>query len=747
MAEESNIELLDPRIQQWIWQKGWTQLRDAQERAVRPILGAQSDVIIAAATASGKTEAAFLPILTYMAAHGEELGLAIYISPLIALINDQWGRLTELCESMEVPVYPWHGDIAASKKQKFFKYPRGILLITPESLEAMFVRRGTQLKRLFSETSHIVIDELHAFIGTDRGKQMQSLLHRIEFALERCVPRVGLSATLGDMHLAADFLRPGDSRSVEMIVSESTGLHLKVQVRGYWTPIEKKAGTDIPVHPPLPSPPELVNATPPPIGGPDAIADHLYNTLRGSNNLVFPNSRNKVELYTDLLRHRCEKDRIPVEFWPHHGSLSRDIREETERALKTGSRSATAICTNTLELGIDIGAIKSVAQIGPGPSVASLRQRLGRSGRREGESAILRNYALEDELSIHSDFWDMLRGGMVQSIAMIELLLKGWFEPPVAGGLHLSTLVQQILSVIAETNGVEAKRLFEVLIKRGAFAGLAPTDLGNLLRAMAAKDLIVQDHGGILLLGELGESFVNHYEFYAAFASIEEWKIVNEGKHMGSIPITSPLQPLMKIVFAGRRWLVESIDEISHLVTVKASSGGAPPHFDAGMPRAHQRVREEMRRILGSQQQYAYLDNAAQYLLTEARFYYRQLSLATKRVIMHGNTMHLFTWMGDDCNDALVLILIGLGIQEVENARVSVNIKLTPNPDRIYDALQDIAQYPDDGLLGLLKNANNLQRGKWDWVLPDDLLRKSFASQYLSFDGARIVAKDILDSL
>lgn len=231
-AESSAFPLLDERIQKWIWQSGWSELRDAQERAIAPILAASKDVIIAAATAAGKTEAAFLPILTSLL-KADEPSCVLYISPLKALINDQWGRLDGLCESLEIPVIPWHGDISDSKKKRFLKKPQGILLITPESLEALLMNRGTSLSSLFSGLRYIVVDELHAFIGTERGKQLQSLLHRVEFVLKRNVPWIGLSATLGDMDLAADYLRPAGNWETELIVSKDGGQELKVLLKGY----------------------------------------------------------------------------------------------------------------------------------------------------------------------------------------------------------------------------------------------------------------------------------------------------------------------------------------------------------------------------------------------------------------------------------------------------------------------------------------------------------------------------------
>jgi len=702
-------------------------LRDAQEQAIRPILSGDRDVIIAAATASGKTEAAFLPILTKIADSGEESALAIYISPLKALINDQWSRLEELCEELQIPVTPWHGDITASKKQKFLKYPRGVLLITPESLEATFVRRGSGVRQLFGEVIYLVIDELHAFIGSDRGKQMQSLLSRIEAAAGHRIPRIGLSATLGDMDAAKKYLR-NEQDSVYLIQSKATGQDLGVQIRGYIMPARIEGQAEV-----LPVAEE-------------AVADHLYKTLLGSNNLVFPNSRRNVEFYTDALRRRCESDSRPVEFWPHHGSLARDIREETERALKDGSRAATAICTNTLELGIDIGAVKSVAQIGPGPSVASLRQRLGRSGRRAGERAILRSYAIEDQLTSKSCTSDRLREGLVQSIAMINLLLKGWFEPPNASGLHLSTLVQQALSMIAERGGATAKQLYQWLVVEGAFLGLSTAEFTELLRSLASKELISQDATGLLLLGQAGERYVASYDFFAAFASGEEWQIENNGRRMGSLPITSPVFVDMRIIFGGRRWSIISIDEQANVIVVTADQGGKPPMFDGGSISVNDVVRKEMRQILQGTESISFLDETAKQLLAEARTHYANLQLATQQVLVFGESMELLTWSGDDSNDTLVLLLRSLGVSDVGNEGVIVTIGKCSR-DSLADKLSDISELEEKDLSSLLTDVSNMQRGKWDWALSENLLKKSFASQYLSFSGAKSSAKELIKSL
>jgi ATP-dependent Lhr-like helicase len=235
-AASSSFHLLDGRIQRFIWAEGWESLRDAQETAIPLIVKGDRDVIVAAATAAGKTEAAFLPALTHLV-QANAPGLAVYISPLKALINDQFGRLDRLCEQLEVPVWPWHGDISASLKSRFLSQRQGVLLITPESLEAMLCNRGTAIARPLSASATWWSTNCTPSSATERGKQLQSLMHRIERVIGRRVPRIGLSATLGDMGLAAEFLRPGHGAAVALVESKSSGGELRILVKGFEEPL------------------------------------------------------------------------------------------------------------------------------------------------------------------------------------------------------------------------------------------------------------------------------------------------------------------------------------------------------------------------------------------------------------------------------------------------------------------------------------------------------------------------------
>lgn len=713
MSASSAFLQLDPRIQHYLWSEGWGALRAVQELAIPEVLPADRDVIVAASTASGKTEAAFLPALTHLLGQ-ERPGLIVYISPLTALINDQFDRLERLCENLEVPVWPWHGDIGASSRTRFLRDPWGILLITPESLEAVFCNRGTAVAGLFERTAYLIVDELHAFIGTERGKQLQSLMHRIETVLGRRLPRIGLSATLGDLSLAARFLRKDGAAAI--VDAPPGGSELKVLLKGYEAP-----GPD-------PDAPEDTAAA----LAPSAIAQHLFTALRGTNNLVFPNSRREVERYTHLLRAACETARVANEFWPHHGSLSKEIRYETEAALKQKERPATAICTSTLELGIDIGAVRSVCQIGPPPSVASLRQRLGRSGRRPGEPAILRGYVIEQAVDNHAGLAVRLRLDTVQVAAAISLLLDNWFEPPIVHGAHFSTLIQQLLSVIAQYGGLQAAQAYRLLCAPGApFDGVSKEDFGEILRHLGQQDILIQDESGLLLHGRVGEKLVNHYTFYAAFASDEEFRVIAGGKTLGTLPVAQMLTVGQRILFGGRTWLVEDIDEAHKIIHVAPAKGGAPPLFSGGAGRVHTLVRQRMRDLYEGRVQAPFLDPTASRFVHEGQAAYARLDLGQHRLLDQGNVALLPTWLGDGANEALACLIMARGFKATA-VRLGVEIsKAGRTLDHIEDALTDMASIPVPSMEELLSKAGNLARQKWDGLLSPRLLRVSYASLYL----------------
>jgi ATP-dependent helicase Lhr and Lhr-like helicase len=717
--------LLAEPVRRWVYDQGWQSLRDAQEAAIPVLLTGTADVIIAAATAAGKTEAAFLPVcsrLTSDPAPGQGTRV-LYVAPLKALINDQYDRLSGLCEHLEIPVHRWHGDVPASRKTAFLKRPGGILLITPESLEALFVVRGPAVGGLLAALEYVIVDELHAFLGTERGAQLRSLLHRVELAIRRRVPRVGLSATLGDMSLAADALRPGEPENVRCIVSASGGQDLSVQVRGYLAAPRKNNQHD-----------EEADQ--------QQIAADLFRVLRGQDNLVFANSRAASELYAARLREMCEAAGAPNEFFPHHGSLSRELREDVEAALKDRRRPTTAVATTTLEMGIDIGSVQSVAQLGAPPSVAALRQRLGRSGRR-GEPAVLRVYVTEPLADARASLADELRAELVQTIATLELLRTGWCEPPEQAALHLSTLIQQLLSAIAQHGGITAPTGYRALCGPGSpFTAVTQAQFASLLRGLGAREVLVQGSDGTLLLGPLGERTVNHYSFYAAFTAAEEYRLFTGGRLLGTMPADLALYAGALLIFAGRRWKVTTVDHPHKIIEAVPAPGGRPPRFNGGIAGVHDRVRAEMRSILTAESVPRYLSDTAANLLSEARASYARYQLRDCGILQAGPHTLLVPWTGSKAVTTLAAQLCAAGLDASNDGLIiTVAGAAADHVRRHLGSL--IVEGPADPVALALTVANKAA-AKYDEWIDDDLLAVDYARRALDTDGAWRTAEALL---
>ncbi len=689
-----------------------------------PILAGR-DVVVASATASGKTEAAFLPILTRVADEVASSLSVLCVSPLKALINDQARRLEPLVELLDAPVTRWHGDAAHARKLRLLSDPRGVLLITPESIEALMINRGSSVPRLFAALDYVVIDELHSFIGTERGRQLQSLLHRIETAIGRQTPRVGLSATLGDMRLASDFLRPdhgaGEGRS-DVVVVESTAARreVRLQIRGY----RVEAAVDDE---------EIENV---------ALVGDLLRVVDDGTHIVFANRRTEVERYTDRTRRAAEQAGRSIDLRAHHGNLSKEVREDAEDALRSGQRT-TVFSTTSLELGIDVGAVESIGQIGPPPAVASLRQRMGRSGRSDDAPSIIRVFVEEIDPGPNPAPQDQIHEGLLQAIAMVELLISGWNEPPPPSALHLSTLVQQLLSLCAQRGGFRAQDAWSLLCVSGPFHGVSSDRFGQLLRNLATHDLIVQDHDGTIVIGLAGERLVNHYDFYSAFTSPEEYRLVADGRTLGTLPIVMPLVPGKYMIFAGRRWRIVDVDDRRKVAELISAPGGrAPPFFGGSGALVHDYVRREMRSMLATDEIPRYLDATARGLLLDARAAYRELRLDRRVIVEHADTTVLFHWAGDRVAHTLMLAFIRAGLEvSVDGVVLSI---LNASPTAVRAVLEEMAGDSQLQAYGLAAAARNKEREKHHRYFDEELLTLDYAASELDLDGARRCVTELL---
>jgi ATP-dependent Lhr-like helicase len=705
------------------------------------LLRGDTDLIITAGTASGKTEAAFLPIASRLAAEEPraQLGFrAIYVSPLRALINDQFGRMESLCAELEIEVTKWHGDVSASIKAKARKTPQGILLITPESLEAILVRRGQEASRLFRGLSYVVIDEMHAFMDSPRGKQLQSILHRIDIAAGFPRPvRIGLSATLADEEVSRSFLRPLDPGEVTVLPKLAAEQELKLQVRGYIAPSRRlkpqRTNSDDEEAPEETD--DLAEK---------AIAVHLFDTLRGRRSLIFAGSRSMVETTTLKLSELSERIGVPEEFFAHHGSLSKEHREEVERRMKDQSRPASIVCTTTLELGIDVGAIEAVAQIGPGHTVSGMRQRLGRSGRRAGHPAVMRVYVREEALSETTHPLDALRHTTIQTIAMLNLMLREWNDPPVPGRLHLSTMLHQILALIAQHGGISATTAWDKLVKSKVFEAVDLDLFKALLRQMAKVQLIEQAADGTLLPGAEGERLIESRDIYAVFASPEEYRVVAAGgRAIGRIPVDNPVVPGQFMVLAGRRWRVTEVDSTRKEIVVVPASGGRPPRFFGDPRPPSDVVVKEMLEVYKAIAVPVFLDAQAIHLLEEARVTFDRIGLRHSTIVRHDGQLLLFPWIGERRQQALVLALIRA---ELEPTPLGLAVAVpAANEVALIAELSRLAISEPPDALELASFVEQKAIEKFDGYLSDELLTIAFARERLEVSDLPEIASSLLE--
>jgi hypothetical ATP-dependent helicase len=700
-----SFELLDIRIRQWIWKQGWTSLKDIQENAIPFVLEGRSDVIISASTAGGKTEAAFLPILTSLLQNDTSNGFQVlYISPLKALINDQYRRLLDMTTETGINVTPWHGDIDMSQKKRSLKNPNGIIIITPESLESFLINRRRFLPSAFSSLRYVVIDELHSFIGTERGKQLQSLLSRIEQIILRKIPRIAMSATFSDYSAVKCFLRDDESLPCAIPPQGNSNHEIKILVKEY---IQTK---DIDVT--------------------DSISQEIYKKLRGSNNLVFTNDRGYAESYGVHLSDMCEINGVPNEFRVHHGSISKIERESVERDLQKGECPVTVFCTSTLELGIDVGKVKSIAQVGTAYSVSGLRQRLGRSGRRN-EPSILRVFSIENK---DNGLLYNLRSSLVQNIAVIELMRQHKYEKPSINNYHFSTLIQQILAVIAQFGGFYPKEGWLMLCRNGAFKNVTPELFLEVLKSLGNKSVISQLDTKQIVVGKLGEKILKSPDFYVAFVSPIEFTVINSAnsRHIGMIQYKP--QKNMVIILSGKRWIVEDVDENTMKVYVSTMKTGGLAFFSGDGAELDYIIAKKMYEIYQVDTIYPYLDDytEAKNHLNQSRLFFQQNSLSKTFFLQYGNTSYFFTWAGIKANRAIALLL-----QYCLKKECSYNGLYVLNITQEDINLLERTKMPSAiEIVSILPRQCKIFQ-KYDYLLSDKLLDIEYSNTYIDFNLAK----------
>lgn len=625
-------------IREYIYRSGWEELREVQMQAAETLLETGNNLLLSSGTASGKTEAAFFPIITDLMDHPPVRGgiSVLYIAPLKSLINDQFLRLDALLDEAGIPVWHWHGDVSASQKAKLLKNPEGILQITPESLESMLMRRSNDIPRLFGALRYVVIDEIHTLIASDRGNQILCQICRIERKAGVSVRRVGLSATIGNLKAAADWLGGGSMRATAAPVPSPTKLHWRLGMEHFYIQNRELDQTnDVQALGQTAAKASL-----------DAGYEFLYDAVKDKKSLVFSNSREETEYTTATLRQIAERRGDPDIFLIHHGNLSASLREDAEIKMKDEEIARAVTCaTVTMELGIDIGRLERVAQIGAPTTVAGFLQRLGRSGRRGAPPEMMMVFREENPLP-NAPLPELIPWELLRAIAIVELYRgERFIEPPRHRHLPFSLLYHQTLSILASSGELQPKILADRVLSLPPFREVGREDYRALLISMLEHEDIERTDEGGLIIGLRGERIISGYRFFAVFKDTDDYTVRCQSDEIGTI--TNPPPVGDRFALAGRVWEVTDLDMPRRLVYVQKVKGKMEVSWPGDSGEIHTRLLEKMREILLGEEQYAYLlPNAAARLATA-----RRVARATgmdKSLLLSigGSSWVLFPWLG-----------------------------------------------------------------------------------------------------
>lgn len=674
---------------------GWTSLRPVQEQAGEAILAGKNAVVLAP-TAGGKTEASLFPVLAGLLQEPPDGVGALYVAPIKALLNNQEVRLGHYTEMVGLRRFVWHGDALASQKEAFCREPAELLMTTPESLEVMLMSSRVPAQRLFRGLRYVVIDEVHAFAGTDRGAHLMSVLERLAVISAGDVQRIGLSATVGNPEQIARWLR-GSSERESVVVD----------------PPKPKAQRLIKIY--------LREDT-------SDFAREAVREGRGKKSLFFCQSRSLTEAIADHMRGDS------IEVFVHHGSVSKEERYAAEERFARGTN-ACIVATSTLELGIDVGGLDLTFQANAPSTVSSFLQRMGRTGRREGTVANM-TFLCEDAVSV------------VQNTALVLLAAQGWVESVRDETRAWPVLVHQLLAMTQEHGGISVERCWKVLSRVPDFRGIAEEEYLALVEHMKREGFLFES-GGLLSMGTAAERAFgkkNFLELYAVFSSPVLYKVQTESRRdLGSLEqnfVDRLVEQMSTFLLGGRAWLVVSLNHEERVVRVRSAPRGKQPSWGGFVPQfLGLRLCQQMKEVLTSDQEYPFLDAKAKAALAEWRGELGEtLARPGDALSFDGKTLLWWTFAGGRVNQTLKYAIEWKGGWKV----VPDNFALKIEGDGLgHDAAAKIIEelrapgfwQAEETRRRLLAQVPEYRLSKFQRVLPERWQVELVGSYLLDFEG------------
>lgn len=729
---------LAPFIQDFIYQNKWEELRANQVAACEVIFDSADNLLLSSGTASGKTEAAFLPVLTDLYEHPSASVGVLYISPLKALINDQFKRLEQLLLDSHIPVTKWHQDASLTQKNRLIKNPEGILQITPESLESLITNKRGVCLSMFSDLRFVIIDEVHHFMRDVRGIQLLCVLERLQ-QLTGVIPRrIGLSATLGDVSLAKNWLNTGTGRECVAPVTEEGKKRIRLHVERFVNYADKRDFIE------RDSSKAIVNDSSNGDIGNREHYEYLFKQTLDKKTIIFTNSREETEFIIANLRQIAIKHKAPDVYRVHHGNVSALLREDTEDEMKSEDEKIVTGATVTLELGIDIGSLDQAVQVGPPLNVSSFAQRLGRCGRRGQVPHLL--FTFVESIKINSsDILGPINWGFIRTIGIIELYTKErWIEPIPPQYHAYNLLYHQTMSCLKSNGEMSPAGLAQAILGLECFKHISQDDYRKLLRHLIHIEQLQPTEGGGLVIGRAGEKIVNSHKFLTVFIAPEYLLVKDENRTIGTVDKVYPVG--VRFALAGLSWETVDVNIKSKVLFVKPVPGISVVDWDVDFDgEFHTVLVRKIRSVLKTNDPYLYLSDRCKERLNEIRYIARNSGILDHLVTPLSDRKYaVFPWVGTRQMLTLHYALLHRGIKSRLPFKRSIYLEIlfAGAKEELEDIIRDILQ-SEINLYDLPLPEKVQIRGKYNEFIPLELLRKQFIEDYLDFEGLKKDMEDI----
>ena len=723
---------LAPFIQEFIYQNKWEELHANQVAACEVIFDSEDNLLLSSGTASGKTEAAFLPVLTELYNQPSSSVGVLYISPLKALINDQFKRLEQLLLDSNIPVTKWHGDASLTQKNRLVKRPEGILQITPESLESLITNKRGACLTMFSDLRFVIIDEVHHFMRDVRGIQLLCVLERLKRLTGLNPRRIGLSATLGDVSLAKSWLSSGTGRDCAAPITEEGKKRVRLHIERFVNYADKRdlvetdnSGT-------------IVNDSSNGDIGDREHYEYLFRQTLDKKTIIFTNSREETEFVIANLRQIAIKNKAPDVYRVHHGNVSALLRENTEDEMKSDDEKIVTGATVTLELGIDIGSLDQAVQVGAPLNVSSFAQRLGRCGRRGQVPQLL--FTFVESIKINSsDILGPINWGFIRTIAIIELYTKEhWMEPIPPQNHAYNLLYHQTMSCLKSNGEMSPAGLAQTILTLECFKHITQDDYRKLLVYLIDIEQLQRTEQGGLIIGRAGEKIVNSHKFLTVFIAPEYFLVKDENRTIGTVDKVYPVG--VRFALAGMAWETVDVNVKSKVIFVKRVPGISVVDWDVDFEAEfHTILVRKMRSILKTDDAYLYLSERCKERLGEIRYITRNSGILDNLVTSLSDKKYaVFPWIGTRQLITLYYALLQRGIKCRLPFSSSVYLEVIFNgtKENLEGIIADILQSELD--LYSLPLPDKVQiNGKYNEFIPNSLLKKQFIEDYLDFEGLR----------